>query len=73
MNDSDDATPAPTAEERTKCPSAACPMCNGEACALCGAGCASTGRQLEPTCEHDVIARHTEPSGAVWYDGRLWR
>lgn len=33
-----------------------CSMCNGEACALCGAGCWShTGTN----CTHDVLERHT--------------
>lgn len=31
-----------------------CPLCSGEACDLCGAGCWSNRRD----CEHDVIDRH---------------
>ena len=37
-----------------------CPMCNGEACNLCGARLSNT-----TTCEHDVIERHQEPEGAI--------
>ena len=33
-----------------------CPMCNGEMCNLCGAGCWSHVKN----CEHDVIERHQE-------------
>ena len=37
------------------CPSGWCPMCNGEACNKCGAGCWNNNA---PLCEHDVIERH---------------
>ena len=43
----------------TECPGPDCPMCNGEACALCGAGC-SSGLPAQ-RCEHDVYDRHREP------------
>lgn len=36
------------------CPGPECPMCNGEACNLCGAGCWSPGAR----CQHDVLDRH---------------
>ncbi len=45
--------------EHIVCPGPDCPMCNGEACALCGAGCSNTD-PARPVCEHDVIERHTE-------------
>jgi len=47
-------------EEEPTCPGPDCPMCNGEACALCGAG--TRDRSGEPDCEHDVEQRHTEPT-----------
>jgi len=50
-------------EEKTDqptCPGPDCMMCNGEACALCGAGCHNNDPD-RPPCEHDVIQRHTEP------------
>ena len=46
------------------CPGPDCLMCNGEACALCGAGCSNTDPE-RPVCEHDVIERHTEQSVGV--------
>ena len=45
----------------TACPGPDCLMCNGNACALCGAGCSNTNPE-RPVCEHDVIERHTEQS-----------
>ena len=44
----------------TECPGPDCPMCNGEMCDLCGAGC---WRKIGegPICEHDVYDRHREP------------
>ena len=47
-----------------QCPGPDCLMCNGEACALCGAGCSNTD-PARPVCEHDVIERHTEQSVGV--------
>lgn len=48
---------------KPRCPSADCPMCSGEACGKCGAGCSTDyGR---PHCEHDVIERHEGPSVPV--------
>jgi len=43
-----------------ECPGEDCPMCNGEACNLCGAGCwGGMGfGTTKPRCEHDVIERH---------------
>lgn len=50
-----------TAAERnrwdTPCPSDQCPMCTGEACRRCGAGCWSNVRD----CDHGVLERHEEP------------
>lgn len=40
-----------------ECPGPDCWMCNGQACALCGAGCWDSS---VTDCEHDVIERHTE-------------
>jgi hypothetical protein len=44
------------------CPSDECPMCTGEACALCGAGCwnGSPSNRGLPPCEHDVLERHED-------------
>jgi hypothetical protein len=50
--------------DRNVCPGPDCLMCNGEACALCGAGCSNTD-PARPVCEHDVIERHTEQSVGV--------
>ena len=36
-----------------------CPMCQGEACKLCGAGLSND----TPHCEHDVVERHTGLAG----------
>jgi hypothetical protein len=46
-----------------ECPGPECPMCNGEMCNLCGAGCwdyYAPSRRVTP-CEHDVIERHADP------------
>jgi hypothetical protein len=40
------------------CPGPECPMCNGEACALCLAGCGRDPKYDGIPCEHDVIERH---------------
>lgn len=37
-----------------------CPMCTGEACSLCGAGCWNNS---VTNCEHDVVQRHELPDG----------
>ena len=37
-----------------ECPGPDCPMCNGEMCRKCGAGCWSG----QKNCEHDVVERH---------------
>jgi hypothetical protein len=37
------------------CPSDRCPMCTGESCAKCGAGCWDSSVK---DCEHDVVERH---------------
>jgi hypothetical protein len=34
-----------------------CPMCSGECCNYCGAGCWSN----EHNCQHDSLTRHAEP------------
>ena len=44
---------------RAACPGEDCLMCNGEACAKCGAGTHTD--PFRPLCEHDVIERHEEP------------
>lgn len=41
-----------------ECPGPNCPLCNGEACNMCGAGCWDSSVD---DCEHDVIDRHGEP------------
>lgn len=38
------------------CPGPDCPMCSGEMCNLCGAGCWSS----ETSCEHDCMQRHED-------------
>lgn len=35
-----------------------CPMCSGEACNLCGAGCWDSS---VTDCDHDVVERHQYP------------
>lgn len=39
-----------------ECPGPECPMCNGEMCNKCGAGCWSG--PMHDSCEHDVTERH---------------
>jgi len=48
------------ANRNPECPGPECPMCNGECCNLCGAGCWTRGPDAEK-CEHDVIERHADP------------
>lgn len=50
-------------EREATCPGPDCPMCNGEACDLCGAGCSSGFP--ERRCEHDVDERHEKPRAAA--------
>lgn len=43
------------------CPSADCPMCSGEMCNKCGAGCWNSSVH---DCDHDAIERHEgSPAG----------
>jgi hypothetical protein len=49
-------------EEPATCPGPNCPLCSGEACALCGPTLGtdvSLGKR--PPCEHDAVQRHREP------------
>jgi hypothetical protein len=45
------------------CPGPKCPMCSGEICNLCGAGCWDYQRRHrgESPCEHDTAERHADP------------
>jgi hypothetical protein len=38
-----------------------CPMCSGECCNYCGAGCWSN----EHNCQHDSLTRHAEPPNST--------
>jgi len=53
-----------SSDDEPECPGEHCMMCNGEACALCGAGCWNNDPNREP-CDHDVLERHTEPDGRL--------
>lgn len=52
-----------------ECPGPDCWLCNGQACALCGAGSSRHNPFVDPPCEHDCIERHTEPDGSFWHGG----
>lgn len=52
----DPATLAEVEATRPECPGPNCVLCNGEACAKCGAGLLT--RFGTPPCEHDVMERH---------------
>jgi len=45
------------------CPGPDCPMCAGESCNWCGAGCWNCNAE---NCEHDAAERHAPPGG--WTD-----
>lgn len=47
------------------CPSEECPLCTGEACQKCGAGLWRNPAIDGVPCEHDVCARHEQPSVAT--------
>jgi hypothetical protein len=51
--------PAPASRSAAPCPGPRCPMCSGEACALCGPSLAAdVALGKRAPCEHDVMDRH---------------
>jgi hypothetical protein len=57
---------APASRSAAPCPGPRCPMCSGEACALCGPSLAAdVALGKRAPCEHDVMDRHgDEPAPA---------
>lgn len=50
--------PPPQQAGKLECPGDECPMCIGESCNKCGAGC--WARIGTTNCQHDVVERHQE-------------